>query len=133
MFDLNFSTGATPLGSLTLSGGVLYGMTSAGGANNDGVVFSFKDTNISTTINEPTTNSEIAKIYPNPSNGIFTVESGAMISNIEIINVLGEKIYSSKVNSEKTVIDLNSQPKGIYFYKIIASDGGNSTGKLILW
>ncbi|MGO9110925.1 MAG: choice-of-anchor tandem repeat GloVer-containing protein [Thermoguttaceae bacterium] len=32
--------GANPYGSLTLSGSILYGMTSSGGGNNDGVVFS---------------------------------------------------------------------------------------------
>ena len=35
------TTGGTPDGSLTLSGSKLYGMTSAGGFNSNGVVFSF--------------------------------------------------------------------------------------------
>ena len=33
------SDGANPLGSLTLSGSTLYGMTFSGGANNDGTIF----------------------------------------------------------------------------------------------
>ena len=39
---LNFNTanGASPLGDLTLSGNVFYGMTWFGGANNDGCIFS---------------------------------------------------------------------------------------------
>ncbi|HTB05867.1 MAG TPA: T9SS type A sorting domain-containing protein [Bacteroidia bacterium] len=43
---LNFDTvsGQSPFGNLTLSGNKLYGMTSTGGANNDGVIF-MVDTN----------------------------------------------------------------------------------------
>src|ERR1035437_6833994 len=41
LFNLSgTTTGNTPFGSLTLSGSVLYGMTSGGGANNKGNIFS---------------------------------------------------------------------------------------------
>jgi uncharacterized repeat protein (TIGR03803 family) len=33
--------GANPMGDLTVSGSILYGMTRAAGANNHGIVFSF--------------------------------------------------------------------------------------------
>ncbi|HTA83622.1 MAG TPA: T9SS type A sorting domain-containing protein [Bacteroidia bacterium] len=82
-------------------------------------------------INE-VSNKNGTTIYPNPSNGAYTVESSAEISRIEIMNVLGEKIYSSNINSEKAMIDLTGEPKGMYFYKIVSKDGVISTGKLIV-
>ncbi|MBI4931003.1 MAG: T9SS type A sorting domain-containing protein [Bacteroidetes bacterium] len=69
-------------------------------------------------------------ISPNPSNGIFTIQSPNKISNIEISNLIGEKIYSSKVNSSQTEIDLTKQPQGIYFIKV-NSEKGTSIKKLI--
>jgi len=61
-------------------------------------------------------------IFPNPSNGIFTISGlpmGALC--IDIYNVLGEIVYSK--NSTQTVsnIDISNSPKGMYFVKI--SDG----------
>jgi uncharacterized repeat protein (TIGR03803 family) len=40
-YDFNISSGAYPDGSLTRSGSMFYGMTQGGGANSDGVIFSF--------------------------------------------------------------------------------------------
>ncbi len=70
-------------------------------------------------INEENTSNEI-NIFPNPSSGIFTIESSERISSIEISNVLGEKIYSEKNNSGKASVDLSTQPKGIYFIKVVS-------------
>lgn len=55
------------------------------------------------------------KIYPNPSQGSFTVEANG---TIEIFNALGERILLQYLISDKTKIDLYNQPKGIYFIKI---------------
>jgi len=75
-------------------------------------------TNVS--ISEYETNDFIS-VYPNPSNGIFTIQSEEEITSVEIYNLLGEEIYlSSKAN--KNVIDLSNQSKGIYFVKIISGD-----------
>lgn len=70
-------------------------------------------------------------IYPNPTNGIFTIQSSEKFSQIEIINLLGEKIYSEQINSNKREVDLTKQPKGIYFIKI-NSEKGTVTKKVII-
>lgn len=74
-------------------------------------------------------------IYPNPSNGKFTIESSVASGQwlVEIYNVLGEKIYSqfSTLHSQFS-IDLSGQPSGIYFYKITSVNGETMTGKLIV-
>jgi uncharacterized repeat protein (TIGR03803 family) len=40
LYDFNANIGARPLGSLTLSGTTLYGMTQEGGKNVSGTIFS---------------------------------------------------------------------------------------------
>ena len=55
-------------------------------------------------------------IFPNPSNGQFTI-SVAGKNEIIITNAAGQIVYSTVVNDSK-IIDLSTQPKGVYFVKI---------------
>lgn len=57
--DLIFATGRSPQGSLTLSGGKFYGMTSSGGLSDNGVIFEW----------DPITNIYLKKIDLNNSTG----------------------------------------------------------------
>ncbi len=70
-------------------------------------------------------------VFPNPGNGIFLIKSEIKNSSIEIVNVLGEKVYATKINSAQSEIDLSKQPQGIYFIKLI-SEQGTATKKLII-
>ncbi len=79
-------------------------------------------------------------VYPNPNNGEFTiVESGKLKmengkNNIEIYNMLGEKVYSqfSTLNSPFS-INLSEEPNGIYLYRVTAEDGSLiGEGKLMI-
>ncbi|HTA82558.1 MAG TPA: T9SS type A sorting domain-containing protein [Bacteroidia bacterium] len=74
-------------------------------------------------------------IYPNPSKGITTIQlSGVNCqSSIEIYNMLGEKIYTSKLNPTNTQINLSNNPNGIYLYRLLTETGGLiSTGKIVI-
>ena len=70
-------------------------------------------------------------IFPNPSNGIFSIKSENKISFVKIMNVFGECIYKSLMLNAQSLIDLSSQPKGIYFIRI-NNESGNTTKKLII-
>ncbi len=67
-------------------------------------------------------------IFPNPSNGIFTVSLISKIIGdyrISVINQLGMTIYMNKKSDSKSFrIDLSSYSKGIYFIKVT---GNNKT------
>jgi hypothetical protein len=77
-------------------------------------------------------------VYPNPSNGVFTVsisnEELVMKNNVEVYNVLGEKVYSQfTINNSQFTIDLSSQYNGIYFYRLISENGDLiGEGKLMI-
>jgi len=77
------------------------------------------------------------RVYPNPGNGIFTFEMSNMdgkTNTIEIYNVLGEKIYSqSDIQNPTFSIDIASQPKGVYIYRVFSETGSTvSTGRLVV-
>jgi hypothetical protein len=74
------------------------------------------------------TSLDAFSIFPNPILRQFIIKSERKNSRIEIINTLGEKIYSERLKSE--AIYLN-QPAGIYFVRV--SDGEKVfTQKLVI-
>jgi bacillolysin len=77
-------------------------------------------------------NSEV-KIYPNPMNGIFTIELNEIIGEnfVEIYNLVGEKVYSNNSLSKTSLIDITNQPKGIYLVKVI--NGNDVTTQKIVY
>ena len=61
--------------------------------------------------------SASATIYPNPSNGRYTIK-GNSITSIEVYNVTGEIIFRSLSNNQQTDIDLSNHSNGVYLMKI---------------
>ena len=76
------------------------------------------------------------KIYPNPTDGAFTVEIKNITESqnefqLEILNSLGEPVYFEKIHSISTSIHLNLSP-GIYFAKMTHANGHTSMQKILL-
>ena len=73
-------------------------------------------------------------IFPNPSNGNFSVAhqtNGNKSQTIEVYNVVGELIYSETTKNKSTnTINISQSPKGIYFVKF--NDGEKITTKKIV-
>jgi uncharacterized repeat protein (TIGR03803 family) len=134
LWDFNGTDGAVPYGTLIPSGKVLYGMTSAGGANGDGVVFRIE--NIDLGVNNLTAAPGDVKVYPNPSNGIFTVETGnshpSGTNNIKIYNVLGEQVFQEYSNEKTTNISVADLSSGVYFLKVLTPEGTTLMQKICI-
>ena len=82
-------------------------------------------------------------VYPNPTNGIFTIEAENNLSNncriqsVEIANINGQIIYKKTLQQgiEDFItleVDLSNKSKGIYFVKIIRKDKLEKTKKIII-
>ena len=58
--------------------------------------------------------------YPNPTNGIINVEYSSKIpAQLNVINMLGENVFSQNTNNtKKTTIDLSNLNKGLYFLQM---------------
>jgi hypothetical protein len=78
-----------------------------------------------------TVSSNDVNIYPNPTNGLFTVVTEDNDSKIEIYSVNGQIVYSEQTSSLKTQIDLSKLGKGIYFIKV-SSENGVANSKIVL-
>lgn len=103
---------------------------------------------VPTGTSQATTVFSHVSVFPNPSNGEFTVkETGVRSQNsqVEIYNIIGEKVYTASLSpavggTSITTISLSNGEgrggavPGIYIYRIYSKEGGEliSTGKLVI-
>ena len=89
-------------------------------------MFNLNGEEITTDISDSRESESISliRIYPNPTNGEFTIDTPRE-TDVTIINALGQVIILQHLNEGKNKIDLNGQAKGIYFVQM------KQLGKLI--
>ena len=76
-------------------------------------------------------NNELTNVYPNPSNGLITIEV-LTPSNILILDVLGKNVYTKLLENGKHQINLSEFSKGLYLMKISSENNVNKTVRLII-
>lgn len=69
-------------------------------------------------------------IYPNPSNGVFTISGIESNSTITVYSMVGKLVFSTISNESFKTIDLTDYSNGIYFVKVI-SNNNQKTHRLI--
>jgi hypothetical protein len=77
-------------------------------------------------------NTDLFTVYPNPAKDRVYFNLKHINSTIEICNVLGKLIHSEKTIQDETEVDLSSQPKGMYFYRVIFENKLIGSGKLVI-
>jgi len=75
-------------------------------------------------------------VYPNPSNGMFIIESEQALNDPRLIvirNTLGAMVFATELTSStpRKEIDLRKYPKGIYFMEM-NSEKNNQVQKIII-
>jgi hypothetical protein len=68
------------------------------------------------------THTATLEIYPNPANSHFVVAGLNGESQIEVLNILGEKVYSIRSTNSQESISVSNLPTGTYFVKISQND-----------
>jgi hypothetical protein len=74
------------------------------------------------------------KIIPNPANSSFTIYIASQLPEMEmeILNVLSEKVYSASCfDWRQWTVDCSFLPKGIYFVRL-NTQAGSAIQKLIV-
>jgi hypothetical protein len=81
-----------------------------------------------TTAIDDISGNENIVIYPNPASNLLHIENiNTGINNqymkIEIINLIGQVVFQSEIKNLKSIIDISSIAKGIYFLQLQTEDG----------
>jgi hypothetical protein len=56
--------------------------------------------------------------YPNPTKDNITLKSNTSITEIEVFNIQGRKLFSEKLETLDTTVDLSQFAPGTYFFKV---------------
>lgn len=73
------------------------------------------------------------KIYPTITNGKINIEQENNEDfTLEILNNIGERVYTKKCFSTESEININQLNSGIYIYRITTDSNSFSTGKIVL-
>lgn len=108
----------------TQSGNYSVEVTNSNNCSSISATFNFTLTGISDNFN--TVN---ISVYPNPNNGLVFLDlDNVSISEIQILNSLGEIVYQS--NKKVSSINLSDKPKGIYL--LLLTDKGHTISKKII-
>ena len=75
--------------------------------------------------------NDAISIFPNPTSGILNINAIEVNSSVEVINVIGEKVYSNSLVKGNNSIDLSGLSNGAYFVKL-NSNGSITTKKVVL-
>jgi hypothetical protein len=62
-------------------------------------------------------------IYPNPATEVINVKSDYTISRIDVMNFVGQTVYTSKVDAKISKLDVTGFVPGVYFVKVSTSEG----------
>ena len=63
------------------------------------------------------------QIYPNPVNNTLHITLSEEISEIEIVNMMGQVVLQMDVHGESAVCDVENLPSGVYVVKVCLSKG----------
>ena len=92
---------------------VLYTYTNNNGCSNSDTVYVIVDECIGT----DEIQEQDIKLYPNPGNGIFSIE-GSKIRTVWVNDITGKLIYYKEFQTKIVQIDLSSFPKAVYILKV---------------
>jgi hypothetical protein len=75
------------------------------------------------------------QIFPNPSNGTFTINAMVDLpafTEIEVYDALGRKVRTQPLFHRANLLNLTNLSSGIYFYKIVCGLSEIDEGKLVI-
>ncbi|MDT0555201.1 T9SS type A sorting domain-containing protein [Patiriisocius hiemis] len=70
-------------------------------------------------------------VFPNPTQGLLTIQANTPLSQLVITNIVGQVIQEKDISNNQFVIDLRNYRSGIYFLNLTDDSGAVVTKKII--
>jgi photosystem II stability/assembly factor-like uncharacterized protein len=100
--------------------------------SDDDLLFMVDDISIDYTVGVPDRPSEVnINVYPNPVHDQLNITSGVKMTQVEIFNQLGQKVYGQVIKDTNFNMSTAGFNAGVYFVKI-TSDEGIATRKIMI-
>lgn len=78
---------------------------------------------IPTLVSDLQQNDASLLLFPNPTQGVISLESDEAIKSVEIFDAQGQKLVSRGIEAYKTELrDLSNKPNGVYMLKVFYAD-----------
>jgi hypothetical protein len=98
-----------------------------GGGSLDDYYIGFDNFYIGPDLSAPSFDKAALKVYPNPTKNILFVTYSQEISNVEIYNLVGQRVATIAPNANEGQIDMSNLASGAYFVKVTS----NNTSKTV--
>lgn len=74
------------------------------------------------------------KIYPNPSDGMFSIETKSSVTSLkaEVYDLSGKLIFKKDFRGNKAELNLTQYPKGVYILQLLDNQGNKHSAKLMI-
>ncbi len=110
-FHFNWGWGGQQNGYFALTNCSSYGFNS-----NHAIIIGIRGPELPENIEE--LNSQNINLYPNPANEILNITSAETISEIEIVNVMGQVVKRIEVNADNVACNVEDLTRGVYVVRI---------------
>jgi hypothetical protein len=98
----------------------------------DAFIFMIDDVSIDFTVGVPAIPQDMQiSVYPNPVSNQLNITSGVVMTQVEIFNQLGQKVFGQVVKDTNFNLNTTGFNSGVYFIKI-TSDEGIATKKIMV-
>ncbi len=80
------------------------------------------DLSVSPTLATSSFDNKSFSYYPNPVKNTLSLSYSQEITNVEILNLLGQRVCNFKVNSNQPQVDMSTLTNGAYMVKVTSND-----------
>jgi len=81
---------------------------------------------ITVTLGNDTFNTISVKYYPNPVTDVLNISALTTITNVKVINLIGQQVYFKTINATDAQIDLSALPSATYIVEVVAENAAKT-------
>ena len=115
--DALAGTNALPAGTQIFDGFTYYAVNYENGCSSAPF-----DVTVTVVLGTDTFDSTNFSAYPNPTSDVITLQYSKEITEISVLNLLGQTMLNKKLNATETTIDLSNLPSATYFVKVVSEE-----------
>jgi hypothetical protein len=83
-------------------------------------------------LNENGSLGQETMIYPNPSNGLFTVKASFLLKEITVSGIDGKRLMIQNPNNNQVLLNLEKLEKGIFFLTLVGENNQVEVKKILI-